>query len=61
MFKVLLAEVFLEAERAHWQRFKGFVYTNIGTNPLAEDDMRSNNSFVDVSSIRKVCTSSGLR
>ena len=33
MFKVLLPEVFLEAERAHWQKFIGFVNTNNWDNP----------------------------
>ena len=61
MFKVLLPEAFLEAERAHWQKFKGFINTNNWDNSLAEDDTRLKNPFVDASSIGKVCPSFGSR
>ena len=37
MFKVLLAEVLLEAERAHWQKLKGFVNTNNRDNPIGRE------------------------
>ena len=37
MFKVLLAEVLLEAERAHWQKLNGFVNTNNRDNPIGRE------------------------
>ena len=62
MFKVLLAEVFLKAEREHiGKNLKASSTQIIGTTPLAEDDTRLNNPFVDASSIGKVCPSFGSR
>ena len=59
MFKVLLPEVFLEAENTLAKNLKASSTQIIGTCPLAEDDKRLNNPFVNVSSISKVFPSLG--
>ena len=61
MFKVLLPEVFLEAESTLANNLKTSSTQIIGTPPLAGDDKRLNNPFVDVSSISKVFPSLGSR
>ena len=54
MFKVLLPEVFLEAESTLPKNLKASSTQLTETSPLAEDDKRLNNPFVDVLSISKV-------
>ena len=61
MFKVLLPEVFLEAENTLAKNLKALSTQIIGTSPLAEDDKRLNNPLVDVSSISNVFPSLGSR
>ena len=61
MFKMLLPEVFLKVESTLAKNLKASSTQLIGTSPLAEDDKRSNNPFVDVSSISKVFPSLGSR
>ena len=61
MFKVLLAEVFLEAESTLAKSLKASSTQIIGASLLAEDDKRLNSPFVDVSSVSKVFPSLGSR
>ena len=61
MFRVLLPEVFLEAESTLAKNLKVLSTQIIRTSPLAEDDKRLNNPFVDVSPISSAFPSLGSR
>ena len=61
MFRVLLPEVFLETESTLAKKLKVSSTQIIGTSPLAEDDKRLNNPFVDVSPISSAFPSLGSR
>ena len=61
MLKVLLPQVFLEAQSTLTKNLKASFTQIIGTSSLAQDDKTLNNPFVDFLSISKVFPNLGPR